>query len=190
MSAVDAPPGVAFAGRAAGELEARRRSRQLAQVVFWYVLVVGTATLAVAGRRLHVSMIELLLVAPLVFMSVATVGHLVRRARVRITPDGIYWGWSWLGVTLRRERLHQVIAYADAIALEPTRGSTWFLARRDWDGFEIAAPALRAAGFPVVNAAGTMPWRARLQSYGLFLDTLLVADAIAASLGLLVVIAL
>jgi hypothetical protein len=190
VSAVDAPPGVAFSGRASGELEARRRSRRIAQWVFWYVMAAGAATLAVAGRRLHVPMIELLLVAPLVFMSVAAVGYLVRRARIRVTADGVYWGWSWLGVTLRRDRLQSVIAYADAVALEPKRGSTWFLARRDWEGFEAAAPALRAAGFPVTHARGAMPWRARLQSYGIFLDALLIADALAATFALLVVAAL
>jgi hypothetical protein len=190
VSAVDAPPGIAFAGRAAGELEARRRSHRLARIVFWYVGLVATLTLLLAARRLHVRLIEFLLVAPLVFGSVAAVGYAVRRARVRVTPDGVFWGWDLLGFTLRRDRLVQVTAYRDAVALEPKRGSTWFLARRDWEGFDRLPHILRSASIPVIGAPGRMPLRARLQSYGIVLDTLLVIDALAATFALLVALGL
>jgi hypothetical protein len=185
MSAVDAPPGLAFAGQAAGEFVARPRARRLAGRVFLFCTVAGMTTLALGARRLHTPLIELLLIAPLICMSVAAVGFAVRSAHLRVDHDGVRWGWRWAGFRLGRDRLVRVDAYRDAFALKPKRGSTWYLSRRDWDNFDRVAQAMRAAGIEFTRHDRKAPIGARLQSYGGVLDTLLVLDALAALLALL-----
>jgi hypothetical protein len=182
VSAVDAPPGIAFAGVAAGELAARPGPRRLARVVLVYVLAVGALALALARRRWYLPGIELLLVAPPSCMSVAVVGWAVRSARLRIDADGVRWGWDGLGFRMTRERLASVRIYDDTVALRPRRGSTWYLARRDWDGFDRVAPALRRAGLKTERRPGRAPLAARLQSYGLVLDLLELGAAAAVTL--------
>jgi hypothetical protein len=184
VSAVDAPPGVAFAGRAAGEFVARARSRRLARSVFLYVTGIGLATLAVASRRIHAPLIELVLVVPLVCMSVAAVGFAVRRARLSVDPDGVRWGWAIGGFRMHRDRMKEVCAYPDALALTPRRGSTWYLSRRDWDDFDDLRRSLGKARIPYQRSSDRAPLAARLQSYGLVLDLLLVVDALCATLAL------
>lgn len=181
MSAVDAPPGVAVSDLPAGEFAATPRSRRLARRVFVYVCGAGGVTLAVAARRLYIPMVELLFMAPMVCMAVAAVGYAVRRARVRIDADGVRWGWTSAGFRMRRDRIRRVRAYRDAVAFTPARGSTWYLSRRDWAGFDGFVPALDAAGIPLSRAPGAAPLSARLQSYGAVLDALLVADAVVAT---------
>lgn len=190
MSAVDAPPGVAFAGRAAGDFVARAGSRRLSRRVFVYVSAAGLVTLALASRRIHVPFIELILVAPLVCMSVAAVGFAVRRARLSVDPDGVRWGWSLGGFRMHRDRMKEVRAYPDALALTPKRGSTWYLSRRDWDDFDDLRRSLGRAHIPYQRLAGRAPLAARLQSYGVVLDLLLVADAVCATLALIVALLL
>lgn len=185
MSAIDAPPGLPFAGRAAGEFVARPRARRLARRVFVLVIMAGVLTLILAGRRLHAPLIELLLVAPLMCISVGAVGYAVRSAHLRIDADGVRWGWGWAGFRLTRERLKRVEAYHDAVALKPTRGSTWYLSRRDWDRFERVIGAIDRAGIPFTLHDARAPLGARLQSYGAVLDGLLIADALAATLALI-----
>ncbi len=185
MSAVNAPPGMAFAGQPSGEFVARPRARRLAARVLVVVVAAGTATLSVAARRLDTPLIELLLIAPLMCMSVAAVGYAVRSAHLRVDHDGIRWGWSWLGFRLSRDRLTRVDAYRDAVALRPRRGSTWYLTNRDWNHFDRVPDAIRRAAIPMVFHDRRAPLGARLQSYGAVLDTLLVADALAAVLALL-----
>ncbi len=184
MSAVDAPPGLAFAGQPSGEFVARPRARRLARRVLVAVVAAGVATLTLATRRLQTPLIELLLIAPLMCMSVAAVGYAVRSAHLRVDHDGIRWGWSWLGFRLSRERLTQVDAYRDAVALRPRRGSTWFLSARDWNHFDRVPDAIRRADIPMIAHDRRAPLGARLQSYGAVLDSLLVADALAAALAL------
>ena len=46
MSAVDAPPGIAFAGRAAGEFVSRTSPRRLSRVSLYYVVLMCVLTLA------------------------------------------------------------------------------------------------------------------------------------------------
>jgi hypothetical protein len=60
------------------------------------------------------------------------------------------------------------------VALEARRGSWWFLAARDWDRFDAIVRQLRRAELPLTDHDRTAPLRARLQSYGRFLDLLLV----------------
>jgi hypothetical protein len=184
VTAVDAPPGVAFAGEAAGEFVARPRARKLARRVFLWVVFAGVLTLFLASRRIYTPMIEFVLVAPLMCMSVAAVGYAVRRARVRIDVDGVRWGWDIGGFRMRPERMKGVKAYRDAIALQPKRGSTWYLSHYDWDRFERVASALREAKIPYERIDRRAPIGARLQSYGVVLDFLLVLNALVATLAL------
>lgn len=69
--------------------------------------------------------------------------------------------------------------YKDAVAVRQRRGSTWFVSGRDWDLFERVPSALRRAGLPLKSHTRRAPFRARLQSYGMVLDLLLVSDAVA-----------
>lgn len=190
MSAVDAPPNVPLSDMPAGEFSAHPRARALARRVLVYVCMAALATFALAARRLYAPLVELLFVAPLVCVSVAATCHAVRRACLRIDADGLRWGWRALGVRMRPERMRVVHAYADALAVVPRRGSTWYLAARDWAGFERMADALRRARLPVVPASGRAPVGARLQGYGLALDALLMACALVATLALFGAVAL
>src|SRR6185436_16011941 len=111
-------------------------------------------------------------------------GFLVRRARVAITRDGVRWGWESLGFQQPASRIVRAHIYRDGIALEPKRGAQWFLAARDWDRFDALVRQLRRAELPIAEHDGKAPLRQRLQSYGRFLDGLLVAS-IASALGVM-----
>jgi hypothetical protein len=184
MSAVDAPPGIAFAGVAAGEFVARRRPRRLAGHVMLLVAVTGGITAAIGVRRAPGSTAELLLAVPLVCWSVAAVGYAVRRARLRIDRDGVRWGWDEIGFRVTRDRMERIDLYRDAIAVRQRRGSVWYLSGHDWDLFQRMPAVLRRAGLPVQAHERRAPLAARLQSYGIVLDLLLVADAAAAVFAL------
>jgi hypothetical protein len=186
VSAVDAPPGVALADVPAGEFTSTLRSQRRSRRLLVYVAAASAATMLFAARRLHAPLVELLFVAPMVCLSVAAVGHAVRRARLRIDGDGIRWGWRVIGFRLHRDRVARVSAFTDAVSIRPRRGSTWYLCRRDWAGFEGVAGALEAAGMALTRSRERAPLGARLQSYGLALDILLVANAAAVSFALLV----
>jgi hypothetical protein len=190
VSAVDAPPGLSVAGVAAGEFAARRRPRRLAARVFYLVLFTSLLTIALALRRFHSATSEVLLAASLMCLCVAAVGHAVRRARLRIDADGVRWGWDAIHFRVRRDKLDRIEVYRDAIAVRPQRGSTWYLSGHDWDGFERMPGALRRAGLPAEERARRAPVRARLQSYGIVLDLLLVADAVASVFALGIAIGL
>lgn len=186
MAAVDAPPGVAFAGQAAGEFVARPRARKLANRLFAYVCLVGVLTVTLAFRRLHTPFTSaVFIVAPLMCFAVACLGFAVRAARLRVDSEGVRWGWRWGGFRMRRDRVRSVNAYRDAFALAPKRGSTWYLSRRDWNRFERVPAALRRAKIPFAQHEGRAPFAARLQSYGVVLDLLLVANALAATLAMI-----
>jgi len=75
--------------------------------------------------------------------------------------------------------------YGDGVTLEARRGSWWFLAARDWERFDALVRQVRRAELPVRDHVGRAPLRARLQSYGRFLDAMLVV-AIAGALAVLV----
>jgi hypothetical protein len=70
--------------------------------------------------------------------------------------------------------------YRDGVAIEAKRGSWWFLAARDWERFDALVRQLRRAELPVRDHDGRAPLRARMQSYGRFLDGLLVVSVLAA----------
>ncbi len=191
MSAVDAPPGVAFAGTAAGEFVSRRGARRLSRGVFYYVCFVSVLTLALARRHIHSQPgIEVLLAAPILFIGVGMLGFAVRRARLRVDADGIRWGWASYGFRMSPDRLSRVLVYDDAIAVTPTKGSTWYVSARDWARFEGVSHALRKAGIAHERKPGRAPLRARLQSFGIALDLLLVGNALGATLSLGVAFAL
>ena len=184
MSAVDAPPGIAFAGHAAGEFACRRRPRRLAGRVLFLVLLASVLTVVMAGRRMHGQTAELLMVVSLMCASVAGVGYAVRRARLRIDADGVRWGWSGIGFRVTRDDMAGIDVYRDAVAVRQRRGSTWFVSGRDWDRFEHVPAALRRAGLPLESHTRRAPLGARLQSYGTVLDLLLVSDAVASVFAL------
>lgn len=184
MSAIDAPPGVDYAGPGPGELAAPAGKRRLARRVFWLVLGAGVATVALAARHPHRAGTHVLLAAPMFLAAVAALGWSVRRARVRVDGDGVRWGWSVAGFRLPRRRLRWVRIYTDAVALRPRRGSIWYLGAADWDGLAGLTDAFHRAGIPVETFAGRAPLWARVQSYGRFLDVLLVLDAAVAALAL------
>jgi hypothetical protein len=185
VSAVDAPPGVAFAGPAAGEFVSRPRPRRLAGRVLFLVLATSAAAAGLALRRAPAGQTtELLLAVALMCASVAGVGYAVRRARLLIDGDGVRWGWTPLGFRVRRDELVGIQVYRDAVAVVQRRGSTWYVSARDWDRFERVPGALRRAGLPADAHDRRAPLAARLQSYGMVLDLLLCADALASVFAL------
>jgi hypothetical protein len=185
VSAIDTPPRLPLSDVPAGEFESAQPSHRLARRVFAFTIAAGVVTYLAAARRLDISMIELLFVSPLACVSVAAVGYAVRRARLRIDPDGIRWGWQLLGFRMGIARLDAVTAYRDAVAFNPRRGSVWYVSARDWHEFERVVHALRAAGLPFTEVSERAPLTARLQSYGVVLDGLLWADAVVAACALL-----
>jgi hypothetical protein len=190
VSVVDAPPGLGLAGVAAGEFAARRRPRRLAARVFTLVLLTSGMTIALALRRFHTASAEVLLAASIMCLCVAAVGHAVRRARLRIDADGVRWGWEGIHFRMPRDKLERIDIFHDAIAVRPKRGSTWYLSGHDWDGFDRMAGALRRAELPAEERPRRAPVTARLQSYGIVLDLLLLADAVASVFALGIAIGL
>jgi hypothetical protein len=148
------------------------------------VLATGAITVAIGIRRAPSATAEMLLAVPLICVSVAGVGYAVRRARLRIDPGGVRWGWSDLAFRVSRDQMKHVDVYRDAIAVRQRRGSTWYLSGHDWDLFERMPGALRRAGLPLETREGRAPLGARLQSYGIVLDLMLLADAAASVFAL------
>lgn len=188
MSAVDAPPGLDFAGRGEGEFRARPRARRLASAVFFYVLVSSSLAFAMAARHPFRPGAEFALVLPLMCISVAGLGFAVRRARLHVSAAGIRWGWTNLGFRIGPARIRGLSVYRDAVAVRPTRGSLWYLSAKDWDRFDEVAPSLRRARLQLREIDRRAPWRSRLQSYGTVLDLLLVLSALASTLMALVAV--
>lgn len=190
MSAVDAPPGVEFAGAAAGEFEARPAARRRAKAIFYYVFAVAVLTWTLAWRRKFQPGVEILLAAPVLFLGVAAVGYAVRAARLRIDRDGVRWGWSQYGFRMGTDRLARAIVYDDAVAMVSRRGGAWYVAARDWARFDDLAERLRQSALPTERVRRRAPWRARFQAFGLTLDALLFADATGATIALAIALAL
>ncbi len=78
--------------------------------------------------------------------------------------------------------------FVDGVALRARRGSTWFLARRDWARFDALGRALADSGLPCASHAGRAPLTARLQSYGRILDGLMIAAIVVGALVALVAV--
>jgi hypothetical protein len=181
MGAIDLPPGIGLAGTPLGTFHAPRRARRLATVSL--VLIVAMAVLTVyfvaqpPYRWRHAST---QIVLSFAFVAIALLGFAVRRARVVVTRDGVRWGWDLVSFAQDAARIVCAHVYTDGVAFEARRGSWWFIAARDWDRFETFVRFLRRAQLPVQDHAGTAPLRARLQSYGRFLDVLLVLSVLSA----------
>lgn len=182
MSAVDTPPGLGLPGTQVGWFPARPGPRKLASRGFAYCLLLGALAIAISGRRLPPEQLGPRLVVIVTAVLVCAVALAVRRARVGIAADGVRWGWGDLTVRMAADKIVAVRLYRDAIALAPRRGSTWFLSRRDWDRFEAMRRAAVGAGLPCEELDLDAPWRARLQSYGRFVDGLVVLGAIGVTL--------
>lgn len=180
MSVLDLPPGIGLAGTPLGSFRAPARARRLANVTLVSVVVLGAITWAFVLRHPYRWHATTQLVLPMAFTAIAMLGYLVRRASIAVTRDGVRWGWASYGFTQQAARIVTAHVYDDGVALEARRGSWWFLAARDWDRFEALVRQLRRAELPVTEHAGTAPLRARLQSYGRFLDGLLVLAIVAA----------
>lgn len=180
MSAIDLPPGIGLQGTPLGTFHAPRRARRLAAVSLAIITACGALTWYLVFRHPYRWHASTQFVLPVAFLAFSGLGYLVRRARVTVTRDGVRWGWEALGFTQEAARIVTAHVYADGVAFEARRGSWWFIAKRDWDRFDAFVRQLRRAELPIADHAGKAPLRARLQSYGRFLDALLVGSMIGA----------
>lgn len=174
MSATDLPPGLGLVGTPLGVFRSPRGSARLSAAALAVTVVAGAITWYIVSRHPYRRGMGTLFGLPLVFMMLATLGFLVRRARVAITRDGVRWGWEALGFQQPASKIVRAHIYRDGIALEPKRGAQWFLAARDWDRFDALVRQVRRAELPIAEHEGKAPLRQRLQSYGRFLDAMLV----------------
>lgn len=181
MSAVDLPPGIGLVGTPLGLFRAPRRARALSTAALVSVVVLGAITWGFVSRHPYRYHASTQVVLPVAFTAIALLGFFVRRARVTITRDGVNWGWDAFNFTQQTSRIVCAHVWTDGVTLESRRGSWWFLAARDWDRFDALVRQLRRAELPVRARDGAAPLRARLQSYGRFLDGLLIAAIVAAT---------
>ena len=181
MSAVDLPPGIGLVGTPLGTFHSPPRARRLARISLIVVIVLGAITWALVARHPYRRSASTQVVLPIAFAAFAGLGFIVRRARVAVTRDGVRWGWTSFGFHQPAARIATAHIYRDGIALEARRGAWWFIAARDWDRFDVLVRHLRRAELPLRDHAGDAPLRARLQSYGRFLDLLLVGSVIGAA---------
>ncbi|HEU4728762.1 MAG TPA: hypothetical protein VFT22_12750 [Kofleriaceae bacterium] len=176
MSALDLPPGIGLVGTPLATFHAPRRARRASALSLATVVVLGAITWALVARHPYHRSASTQVVLPIAFAAFAGVGHVVRRARVAVTRDGVRWGWTAFGFHQPASRITTAHIYADGIALEARRGSWWFIAARDWERFDALVRHVRRAELPTRDHDGRAPLRARLQSYGRFLDLLLVGS--------------
>jgi hypothetical protein len=181
VSAIDLPPGIGLVGAPLGLFRAPGRSRKIALVSVIAVIVLGAITWGLVSRHPYRRASSVQVVLPIAFAACAGLGLVVRRARVAVTRDGVRWGWTAFGFHQPASRIAIAHIYRDGIALEARRGSWWFIAARDWDRFDALVRQLRRADLPIRDHAGAAPLRARLQSYGRFLDLLLLGSVIGAA---------
>lgn len=174
MSVVDLPPGIGLVGTPLGTFRAPRRARRLAGAAVAVVVACGAITWGLVARHPYRWHASTQVVLPIALLAIAGLGLAIRSASIAITRDGVRWGWASLGFHQPASRLVRAHVYRDGIALEARRGSWWFLAARDWERFDALARQLRRAELPAEEHAGKAPLRARLQSYGRFLDGMLV----------------
>ncbi len=180
MSALDLPPGIGLVGTPLGSFRAPARARRLSAVALVTILVLGAITWGLVSRHPYARHAVTATVLPVALAACALLGFAVRRARVVVTRDGVRWGWDALSFTQQASRIAKAHVWKDGVTLEARRGSWWFLAARDWDRFDALVRQLRRAELPVEEHDRKAPLRARLQSYGRFLDALLVGSMVAA----------
>lgn len=174
MAAIDLPPGIGLIGTPLATFRAPAAARKLATASLGIIVCLGAVTWASVSRHPYRYHASTQIVLPVAFAAIALLGFAVRRAQLAVTRDGVRWGWEALNFTQQRARIVTAHAYEDGVALEARRGSWWFLAARDWDRFDALVRQLKRAELPVREHDTRAPLRARLQSYGRFLDALLV----------------
>lgn len=180
MSALDLPPGIGLVGTPLGTFHAPRRARQIAGVALLAVIALGAITWLLVSRHPYRRDSSTQVVLPVAFTAFAGLGWLIRRARVAVTRDGVRWGWTSFGFHQPASRIATAHVYRDGVTLEARRGSWWFLAARDWERFDALVRHLRRSELPIRDCDTRAPLRARLQSYGRFLDLLLVGSVVGA----------
>jgi hypothetical protein len=180
MSALDLPPGIGLVGTPLGTFRAPRRARRAASISLAVVVVLGAITWVLVARHPYRHGASSQIVLPIAFAAFAGLGFVVRRARVAVTRDGVRWGWTVIGFHQPASRIATAHIYSDGVTLEARRGSWWFISARDWDRFDLLVRYLRRVELPLRDHHGRAPLRARLQSYGRFLDILLVGSVIGA----------
>ena len=185
MTAIDLPPGIGLRGTPLGLYRAPRGARRLARIALVLVVILGGATWGLVGTHPWHRHASTQVVLPFAFALFALLGFVVRSARLEVTRDGVRWGWDALGFTQQASRLAYAHVWTDGITLESRRGTSWFLGARDWDRFDALVRQLRRAELPVREHATKAPLRARLQSYGRFLDGLLVGSIVSAAFVML-----
>lgn len=176
MSALDFPPGIGLVGTPLATFVAPRRSRRLAGIALLLVVVLLVVTWKLVARHWWRWYASTQAVLPVAFSLFAIVAYGVRTAKLSITRDGVRWGWTSLGFTQSATQIVTAHVYSDGVALEAKRGSKWFLSARDWDRFDVLVRQLRRAELPVKEYVGKAPLRQRLQSYGRFLDALVIGS--------------
>lgn len=176
MSAIDLPPGIGLVGTPLGVFAAPRSATRLSTVAVIVTILLGCLTWYLVSRNPWRHRSGVAITLPVAFAAFAMLGFAVRRASVAVTRDGVRWGWIALGFHQPASKIACAHLYRDGVALEATRGSWWFLAARDWDRFDALVRQVRRAELRVQEHTGKAPFRARLQSYGRFLDALLVGS--------------
>jgi hypothetical protein len=179
VSALDLPPGIGLSGTPLGTFRAPPGARRLSSIALVTVVLFGGVTWGFASRDPYGPHTSTRVVLPVAFAACALLGFAVRRARVIVTRDGVRWGWEAMSFIQEASRIVRAHVWKDGVTLEARRGSWWFLAARDWDRFDALVRQLRRAELPIEEHATPAPLRARLQSYGRFLDSLLVAAMVA-----------
>lgn len=180
MSALDLPPGIGLRGTPLAMFRAPDPARRLAWISLGCVIVFGGLTWAFVSRHPYHRHSSAQVVLPIAFGMFSTLGLLVRSAKLEVTRDGVRWGWQSLSFSQDVAKLKTAHVWRDGITLERKGGGTWFLGARDWGRFEALTKQLRRVELPFQNHDRNAPLRARMQSYGRFLDGLLVGSIIAA----------
>jgi hypothetical protein len=180
VAAIDLPPGIGLRGTALGLFRAPQGARWLARIALIGVVVLGGITWGFVSRHPYHRHSSSQVVLPVAFAMFALLGFIVRSAKLEVTRDGVRWGWESFNFTQDASRLKSAHVWRDGITLESKRGSTWFLGARDWARFDALVKQLRRVELPFEDHDRAAPLRARLQSYGRFLDGLLVGSIVAA----------
>jgi hypothetical protein len=178
MSAIDLPPGIGLTGTPLGVFRSPARARRLALIAIVLVVIVGAITWYFVLQHPWRRGASKQIVLPCVFAVFCLLGVAVRSARLAISRDGVRWGWTALGFTQQTSKVVRASVYQDGITLESKRGSWWFLAARDWDRFDALVRQLRRTDMPIAEHPIKAPFRARMQSYGKFLDVMLVGSIV------------
>ncbi len=180
MSVLDLPPGIGLVGTPLATFDAPRSSRRVAGVSVVLVSLGLVITWYLVSRHPWRRGSSTQAVLPVAFLLFASLAYAIRRARLAITRDGVRWGWTSLAFTQAASKIALAHVYADGIALEAKRGSRWFIAARDWQRYPMIVRQLKRVELPVREYEGRAPVRQRLQSYGRFLDALVVGSVIGA----------